>query len=99
MKELYEGAINRGMQLYPVSNCRALAESPQLKDRGFWEEIDHPELGTTITYPGAWVKMSEARCNIRRRAPLIGEHNQEIYKGELGLSDEELSILKQAGVI
>lgn len=99
MEELYEGAIQRGMQLYPVSNCRALAESPQLKDRGFWEEIDHPELGTAITYPGAWVKMSEARCNIRRRAPLIGEHNQEIYKGELGLSDEELSILKQAGVI
>jgi formyl-CoA transferase len=43
--------------------------------------------------------MSEARCTIRRRAPLIGEHNQEIYKGELGLSDEELGILKQAAVI
>ena len=99
MEALYEGAIQRGMQLYPVSNCRALAESPQLKERGFWEEVEHPELGTTMTYPGAWVKMSEAGCNIRRRAPLIGEHNQEIYKGELGLSDEELSILKQAGVI
>ncbi len=99
MEELYRGAIQRGMHLYPVSNCKALAESPQLKGRGFWEEVDHPELGSTITYPGAWVKMSEARCNIRRRAPLIGEHNREIYKGELGLSDEELGVLKQTGVI
>jgi len=99
MEELYEGAVRRGMQLYPVSNCRALAESAQLKDRGFWEQVDHPELSATITYPGAWVKMSEAKCNIRRRAPLIGEHNQEIYKGELGFSDEELGILKKAEVI
>ncbi len=99
MKELYEGAVQRGMQLYPVSNCRALAENLQLKARGFWQEVEHPELSATITYPGTWVKMTEASCHIRRRAPLIGEHNIEIYKGELGLSDRELIILKEAGVI
>ena len=36
---------------------------------------------------------------IRRRAPLIGEHNREIYCGELGLSEEELEMLKEVGVI
>jgi crotonobetainyl-CoA:carnitine CoA-transferase CaiB-like acyl-CoA transferase len=99
MKELYDGAFEKGMHLYPVSNCQSLAENAQLKDRGFWEEVEHPELDESITYPGAWVKMSEADCHIRRPAPLIGEHNQEVYKGELGLNQEELSILKQAGVI
>jgi formyl-CoA transferase len=34
-----------------------------------------------------------------RRAPLIGEHNEEVYINELGLSKEELLTLKQAGVI
>jgi crotonobetainyl-CoA:carnitine CoA-transferase CaiB-like acyl-CoA transferase len=38
-------------------------------------------------------------CGIRRRAPLIGEHNEEIYKKELGLSAEELMVLKQSGII
>ena len=99
MKELYDGAVERGMQLYPVANGKQLADSPQLKARDFWTEVEHPELDTVITYPGAWAKMSEAACGIRRRAPLIGEHNQEIYKAELGLSENELITLKQAGVI
>lgn len=99
MKELYDGAFERGMQLYPVSDCRALAENIQLKERGFWESIEHSELGTSITYPGAWVKMSGAFCGVRRRAPLIGEHSQEVFQGELGFSDEEMRTFKEAGVI
>ena len=99
MKEIYDGAFERGMQLYPVSNCQALAENAQLRDRAFWKQLEHPELNDSITYPGGWVKLSEAGCDIRRRAPLIGEHNQEIYVDELGLKHEELDLLKQAGVI
>ena len=97
--EIYQRALETGMVLYPVADCKDLAENPQLRARGFWQEVEHPELDTTITYPGAWVKMSEGACGIRRRAPLIGEHNQEVYEGELGLSREELSSLKQAGII
>ena len=55
-------------------------------------------MGDAITYPGAFVKPSEAAFGIRHRAPLIGEHNEEIY-GELGFSEGELAILKQEGVI
>ncbi len=99
MEELYAGAVRKGMQVYPVSDCAALAGNAQLKDRGFWEPVEHPELGVTITYPGAWVKMSEATCHIRRRAPLIGEHNQEVYHGALGLPMKEVERLKKSGVI
>ena len=62
-------------------------------------ELEHPELGTTITYPGAFTKASEAPPKLSRRAPLIGEHNREIYEKELGLSKEEIVILKEARVI
>ena len=59
----------------------------------------HPEIGTHITYPGAFVKTSGVSPHIFRRPPLIGEHNLDIYKEELGLSSEDILLLKQANVI
>ena len=96
--ELYKGAVERHIMLYPVCNSKDILEDPQLRSRGFWKEVRHPELDDTIIYPGGWMKSSEVSVDIRHRAPLIGEHNQEIY-AELGLSDQELQTLKQAGVI
>ena len=62
-------------------------------------EVEHPELGDTITYAGAPLQMSHHRWGIRQRAPLIGEHNEEVYQAELGLSREEVAILKRDGTI
>jgi len=98
-QELYEGAIKRGIQIVPALTAKETREFPQLAARGYWVEIEHPELETTITYPGGFIKSTEMTCGIRRRAPLIGEHNEEIYKKELGLSAEELTVLKQSGII
>ncbi|HEY78338.1 MAG TPA: CoA transferase [Dehalococcoidia bacterium] len=97
--ELWEGAQKRGIMLYPVLTPKDILEFEQLNIRDYWEEVEHPELGTSITYPGAFAKMTEAPCRIRRRAPLIGEHNEEIYVREMGLSTEELLALKQAKVV
>lgn len=97
--ELYRGAHARQIMLLPVYTTKDIAEDAQLKARDFWEEVEHPELGDTIAYPGAFVKMSETPCSIRCRAPMIGEHNEEIYQNELGFSKEELIIMKQAGII
>jgi len=99
MEELYQGALQRRIMLYPVYTPKEIANNPQLKARGFWLEVEHPELGEKITYPGAFAKLSQTAVGIRRRAPLIGEHNEEIYCGELGFSKEELHHLKQRGVI
>ncbi len=98
-EELYNGAVERGMQLYPVYDCAALANNIQLKSREVWQEVEHPELGTAITYPGSWVTLSEATCRIRRKPPLIGEHNLEVYRERLGFSKEEVERLNRAGVI
>jgi crotonobetainyl-CoA:carnitine CoA-transferase CaiB-like acyl-CoA transferase len=75
-----------------------LLHDAQLESRNFWVEIEHPELDTKITYPREFVKSSEKACETRFRAPLIGEHNKEIY-GELGLAEPDLVALKQAGII
>jgi benzylsuccinate CoA-transferase BbsE subunit len=97
--ELWEEAQKRGIQLYPLLSPKDMLEFEQLSDREYWTNIEHPELGTAVTYPGAFLNMIGEPCNLERRAPLIGEHNKEIYLHELGLSTDELMMLKQANII
>jgi crotonobetainyl-CoA:carnitine CoA-transferase CaiB-like acyl-CoA transferase len=98
MDELYQGAMERGIMLYPVYGAKEIREDPQLKARGFWSNVDHPELGEVTFFPGSPFVFSGKRQNIHR-VPLIGEHNEDIYCAELGISEEELVTLKEAGVI
>jgi crotonobetainyl-CoA:carnitine CoA-transferase CaiB-like acyl-CoA transferase len=98
-EELYDEALKRGIMLCPVNTSKDIIENAQLKEREFWVDIYHPELSTNVTYPGAFAKLSETPLNIKCRAPLIGEHNLEIYQGELGLSSSELNDLVHVGVI
>jgi len=98
-QELFDAAIEKGIVLCTLNTTKDIVESPQLAAREYFIKVEHPELGDTITYPGVSVKSSEVPPQVTRRAPLIGEHNQEIYEKELGFSNEELIMLKQAGVI
>jgi crotonobetainyl-CoA:carnitine CoA-transferase CaiB-like acyl-CoA transferase len=97
--EIYEKAREKSMIIYPVSTTKDLAENAQLKDRNFYVEVEHPELGEAITYAGSPYKMTAAPWRIWRRAPLIGEHNQEIYEEELGFSKDAIRLLKEHGII
>jgi len=96
--EIQAEAVSRVIQLYPVANSEETTTNPQLAARDFWVNIEHDELGDTITYPGAFAKFSETPIKNWRRAPLIGEHNEEIYIKELEFSKEEFSLLKARGV-
>jgi crotonobetainyl-CoA:carnitine CoA-transferase CaiB-like acyl-CoA transferase len=98
-KELMELAVERELIQGPLFNIEEIWESPHYQARGYWEEIYHPELEDTITYPGAPVKISDAPWRTTRRAPLIGEHNEEIFIGELGFTNERFSFLKDQGII
>ena len=98
-KEVYEETKKFRALVYPINTPEENLENPQLRARGFWEKLDHPELGAQLTYPGAFCKLSETLIKIRRRAPRIGEHNEELYMKEMGLSREEFIALKQRGVI
>lgn len=96
--ELYREAAKRGLFVYPLSTVKDLFDNEQLKERAFWERVEHLEIGTYITYPGAPFKSTEKSWRICR-APLIGEHNLDIFEKELGFSRLELCALKQRGVI
>jgi len=96
---LLNEAVAGGIMLAPVNTVKDVAEDTQLKARDYWMDVAHPELGTTIAYPGAPCKLTQTPWRIKGRAPFIGEHNGDIYERELGLSWEELVALKGAGVI
>ncbi|MFC1966673.1 CaiB/BaiF CoA transferase family protein [Chloroflexota bacterium] len=96
--ELMEGALKHRATLFPVSTASDVMESIQLSARKFWVELEHPELGIPITYPGAFAQSSEEPPRISCRAPLIGEHNEEVYQN-LDLAQEQTLTLKQAKVI
>lgn len=98
-REFFEEVIRREMLGYPVATVAEIFEDPQLRARDFWQSVDHPELGASLVYPGGFSRFSGAPCRIWRRAPLIGEHNEEIYSGELGMEPTELETLKQEGII
>ncbi|MDO8567845.1 MAG: CoA transferase [Dehalococcoidales bacterium] len=98
MAELYQGGLERQVDIYPVSTQKALQENEQLKFRQFWTGLEHPELNDTLTYPGTFVRSTECACDLKRRAPLIGEHNREVY-GEHGFSAADIITLKGAGAI
>jgi len=70
-----------------------------LIDRGFWIDVDHPELGKTFSYPGSSAIWSSAKWKIGRRAPLVGEHNEQIYCGEMSMSKAEISMLSEINAI
>ena len=99
--ELVQGSLDRRILLFPVATPSALDDHPQLEARSYFKEIEHPELGLTVRYPGAFVKSGDGKdiAGVYRRPPLIGEHNVEIYQEELGFSSQELQSLKRVGAI
>ena len=63
-----------------------------------WVEIDH-EVAGPFTYPGRPIIMDETPWQIRRPAPQLGEHNEDVYCSTLGYTREELARLPGQGVI
>lgn len=98
-KELFDFAIQNGCLLAPINTAEDILKSEHFRARGFWVEVEHPELRTKITYPGFPYSFSEAPCEVIRRAPRVGEHNAEIYGREFDFSREEMITLKSGGII
>ena len=97
--DLWHGAAKIGLPWAYIRSCDELIDDPHLRERDFYVELEHPELGRTFTYPGAAVLYKGSPWRISRRAPLVGEHNEEILCGELGLSKAKLTILTESKVL
>ncbi len=87
-----------GIACGPVLNGKELLADPHLKEREFIINIAHPEAGAH-RYAGMPVKLSKSPATFRLPAPLLGEHNQDVLGGLLGLSNDKIAELTQKHVI
>lgn len=97
-KEALEAAISRNISICPLLGMQDLLQDPNLAARGFWMPLEHPAIPTPVPYPRQFARSSENETATLGRAPLIGEHNAEVY-AELGLSREQINSLTDSGVI
>jgi CoA:oxalate CoA-transferase len=95
--ELFASATELSIPLAPVKTISETINDTQHKAREFFIELDHPFTGK-IKYPGFPFRMSATPCQTSR-APLVGEHNEEIYCKRLGYTHEDLVLLREQGVI
>jgi formyl-CoA transferase len=76
---------------------KEIAEEPSLRKTGTVVEVDHPTRGKYLTV-GNPIKMSDSITEVRR-APLLGEHTEEILGKELGFTKAEIAEIKTSGAI
>ncbi len=96
--ELFHGVQSKQCPAAPVNSVEALLSSPQIKARGFLTEIDHPVAGR-LAYPSLPYHFSKTPGRLERPAPLVGQHNEEIFHHRLGYTKEDLVKFKEAGVV
>ena len=96
-EELFHEGQRRNLVFLPVTDVSDLLEDPQLEASHTWTEMEHPHAGR-LKYPlGVFDIEGVTPSGIP--APLLGQHNRDIYCGELGLTDQELVELRASGVI
>ena len=95
-QEILDACLENRIPCVPVQTFDDVLEDPQLNARDFFQSVDHPAAGE-YRYPGAPYRLSKTPCRLSRPAPLLGQHNREVFCGELGLSETELAALTAAG--
>ena len=96
--EVFALLSEAGIATGPVLGGAGVLSDPHLVERGFFQSNTHPSAGTYAirTRP---MRFSKTDGEIRSPAPLLGEHNEMILSGLLGLSKEDLAELSEIGVI
>ena len=84
MQQLQAAGVAAGA----IMNERDAYSDPHLRDRGYFETLEHPEAGT-FEYPGVVWRTQNTPNHLRHAAPRLGEDNEYVYKELLGYSEEE----------
>ena len=98
-EEAYHSGQAVGFPWGAIQTIEDVELDPGLIERGFFLDVEHPELDTSFTYTGPAAIYSTLSWGISRRAPRVGEHNEQVLCAEMGLSKDDLMMLVSAGAI
>ena len=91
--------MSLGLVIGLVQSPKQVVESPHLEERGYFVEIEH-ETASRLKYPGSGFLMDGINTmGNRLAAPTLGQHNVENFTGKLGISLDELAVLRASHVI
>jgi crotonobetainyl-CoA:carnitine CoA-transferase CaiB-like acyl-CoA transferase len=96
-QELFHAGQGKRVPFASVNTTKDVYADAQLNFRDYFVTIDHPGIGK-LRIPGAPARWGSG-WSIRSLAPRLGQHNEEILVGELGISSPEFTALRQAGII
>ena len=96
--EYLQMARRAGLLSGALFTVEDLLQDPHYQARDFFPEVDHPVTGP-VRYPGPLVKMPASPAGVRAPAPLLGQHNEEVYQGRLGFTKADLVRMRRMGVI
>jgi len=97
-EEIFELCMEAKVPCAPVRTIEEVVKDEHLNWRGYFQEVDHPVAGK-VKHPGSPFRLSETPGELGGPAPLLGQHNEEVYCDRLGITKEELSRLGMAGII
>ncbi len=90
--------LEQGIACGPVNSIPQVVEDPHVNSRGMFHEIEYPNLGKVKTV-GSPIRLSDSEPEVLRPAPGLGEHSESILKRILELQTEEITQLRQEGII
>jgi crotonobetainyl-CoA:carnitine CoA-transferase CaiB-like acyl-CoA transferase len=98
VEDIYRSSQEKGIPLGAVRNAEQVLEDKQMKAREFFVDIERAKTGK-LTFPGVPYRFSDIQREAPVAAPLLGQHNEEIYCKRMGYTRIDLDKLKEAGVI
>jgi CoA:oxalate CoA-transferase len=97
-KEITDLCQSKGIPCTAVNTPEDVFSDPHMIERGFTTELEHPVIGR-YRYLAPPYMINETPGSIQRPAPLLGQHNTEVFQGELGFSDLDIQKLKTNNII
>lgn len=97
-QEVFEMVQAEKSACSPAQTAEQFYNSPQTLQRNYFDDVEHPVAGT-LRHPGLPYQFSAVPKRTMEPAPLLGQHNEAVFAGQLGLDRRELVRLRQAGVI
>lgn len=98
-KECVQQLLDAGIPTGPVLDMDDISVDEHfVKVREMLVKMEQPGIGE-VTVTNNPIKFSETKTSIRRPAPLLGQHTEEVYRELLGLTKEDLDKLREEGII